>query len=445
MHKKILSNSGYLALASLIEKAGSFLMIPILTSALSSKNYGLLMLAVSYAGFIILFIYNGLQSAFFRWYSLWQENFDKKVYEKVIFYFINITGIFFIILMFFMNSFFNFEKFLGVGLYLLLATVLASLLNIVFVLKGIIWVSENKAYNNLFFSLLKTVFTVSGVYLLIKIYPYPITKPVVEILVIGILSSYFIYEYFFYYPKINGETFKKVIPVLKESLIYGWGLQISQLAFWVITSSDRIMVSHFMGNSYVAYYSVLMVGITIMFVIVAFNNSFSVFYNKMISENVSVKEINRYLFTYLIYAFIIILVYKFILFYFSSFIISLLSTKEYLVVSDYMYLTSDILLFYFAYLLFSRYFHAKKMIKIIIATVFISAVVNVMLNYFFIKMFGVLGALIATITAYLSMSLISFFFLYKKTGFDNIKKLMFLFLSVVCIDFLIDVFLYKGW
>ena len=445
MTKKILSSSGYLAGASLIEKIGAFIMIPILTTALSSKDYGSLMLSASYVGVIMLFIYNGLHSALFRWYSMWKETFDKKIYEKYIFTIVNIIG-FFIVLLFTLihTQIYNLNELLKIDFLLFISVLIAGIMTIGYSLRSTIWIIENKAYLNLIFMLIKTTILVSAIYFLINIYPYTITRPIIEIVIVGLMSFYFIYSYIFNYPSIRSIKLSEIKPVLKESLIYGWGLQISQIAFWVITSSDRIMLANLTNNEFVAYYSILMIGVTVMFIIVAFNNSFSVYYNKMISDDFSMKEINKYIFTYLLYGFLAILIYKLFLYFLSDYIILLLATEEYLVVSKYMYLTSDIILYYFAYLLFSRYLHAFKMVKAIIIITLFSAVINVGLNYILIPQYGILGALIASIIAYLSMGIVSFFIMYKKIEFLYMKNLLLLFSMIIIINFIVDILLYKG-
>lgn len=445
MIKKILSSTGYLSATSLIEKIGGFIIIPILTVALTSKEYGSLMLAVSYASVIMLFVYNGLHSALFRWYSMWQESFDKKIYEKYIFYIVNIISFFVILLLSFIQTqIYNLDEILKIDFWLLLATLIVSMMILAFKLRSTVWIIENKAYLNVIFIFFKTILLVVGVYFFINIYPYAITRPIIEIIVVGSLSLYLIYSYVFKYPSLSSVKYSEIKPVLKESLVYGWGLQISQIAFWVITSSDRIMLANLTNNEFVAYYSILMIGMTVMFIVVAFNNSFSAYYNKMISENLSMKEINKYIFTYLLYGFLVVLVYKLFLFYFSDNIVLILSTKEYLVVSKYMYLTSDIVLLYFSYLLFSRYLHAYKMIKIVIFITLFSAMLNVGLNYILIQKYGVLGALVGSILAYLSMAIVSFIFMYRKIEFLYMKNLLLLFISIIILNFAIDILFYKG-
>ena len=444
MHKKIFTSAGYLAGASLIEKIGGFITIPILTVSLAPKDYGSLMLAISYVGVIILFIYNGLHSALFRWYSMWEEDFDKKLYEKYIFFIVNGIGFFVVAFLVFINEIYKLNEVLKLDFWLLITVLIGAILMTGYNLKSTIWIIENKAYKNLLFMFVKTSLLVLSVYAFIKVYPFAITKPIIEIVILGVISSYFIYGYLFNYPTLKSVKYNEIKPVLKESLIYGWGLQVSQIAFWVITSSDRIMLANLTNNEFVAYYSILMIGITVMFVVVAFNNSFSAYYNKMISENLSMEEINKYISLYLLYGFLATTLYKLFLYFFSDNIILILSTKEYLVVSKYMYLTSDIILFYFSYLLFSRYLHAYKMVKLVIFIMFISAILNIVLNFILIPGYGILGALSASILAYLCMAIISFYLMYKKIEFLYMKKLMILFIAIIFINFSFDILLYKG-
>jgi len=423
MTKKILSSTGFLSATSLIEKIGAFIIIPILTHALAPKEYGDLMLGVSYVGIIMLFIYNGLHSAFFRWYSMWKEDFDKKIYEKYLLFIVNSIALSIIVLLIFINSIYSLDDLLKIDFWLFIIILLSGISSITYSFRSTTWIVDNKAYLNLIFIFIKTILIILGVYFLIDNYTYATTKPLIEFGVTLFLSTYLLYEYFVNYPSLKTVSFKQIKPVLKESFVYGWGLQISQVAFWVITSSDRIMLANLTSNEFVAYYSILMIGITIMFVVVAFNNSFSAYYNKMINDNLSMKEINNYIFTYLIYGFMAILVYKLFLYYFSDYIILLLATDEYLSVSNYMYLTSDIILFNFAYLLFSRYLHAYKMVKMVVLITISSAFINILLNYILIQEYGIVGALIASIMAYLSMGIISFFIVYKKVGYLYMKKL----------------------
>ena len=109
-----------------------------------------------------------------------------------------------------------------------------------------------------------------------------------------------------------------------------------------------------------------------------------------------------------------------------------------------MYLTSDILLFYFTYLLFSRYLHAYKMVKAVIFITLFSAILNVGLNYILIQEYGILGALAGSILAYLSMGIVSFILMYKKIEFLYMKNLLVLLLGIVAVNFGIDILLYKG-
>ncbi len=443
MTKKIFSSAGYLAGASLIEKIGGIILIPILTSKLAPEKYGELALALTYIGFISLFFYNGLHSALFRWYSMWSESFDKRIYEKYIFYIINIIGLIVLFALSIVNYFiYNLEIFLQVEFSLFIFAYLSSLVLVGYSLRGTVWIIENKPQLNLYFMTLKTLFTVGIVYFFIDSYTTPYIRPIADILSIG-LSSFMIYYYYIVkYPPLNSIRYSQIRPVLKESFIYGWGLQISQLSFWVINSSDRVMLAHLIDNKSVALYSVLMLGTTAIFLVVAFNNSFSAYYNKMLHEHYSINILNSYISKYLLYGFIAVLLYKFVLYFFAENIILLLSTKDYLSISSYLYLTSDLIFFYFTYLLFSRYFHAHKMVKLVIAITLSSAILNVVLNFIFIPIYGIFGALIGSLISYFFMAFISLFLLYKKQGLSNIQNIVYIFLVTNLVNIVCDLFMF---
>ena len=82
--KDTFSSTVSLIFASGFEKIFAFLIIPLLTNNLTQSDYGELILSYTYASIISIFIYNGLQSAFFRWYSLWDSNLNKNTYEYLI-------------------------------------------------------------------------------------------------------------------------------------------------------------------------------------------------------------------------------------------------------------------------------------------------------------------------------------------------------------------------
>lgn len=445
MHKKIFSSAGYLAGASLIEKLGGIILIPILTSKLAPEKYGELALVLTYIGFISLFFYNGLQSSLFRWYGIWTENFDKKIYEKYIFYIVSFIGIIILGILSFINYFlYDLEQILKIEYSLFLVAYLSSLILVGYSLKSSVWIIDNKPQNNLIFMTLKTILSVGIVYIFIDNYTSPHIRPVADFLAIGFFSFVIYYQYIVKYPALNSINFNQIQPVLKESFVYGWGLQISQLSFWVINSSDRIMLAQLVDNKAVALYSILMLGTTIMFIVVAFNNSFSAYYNKMIHENYTIETINEYIFKYLIYGYVAVLLYKILLYYFGDSIILLLSTQEYLSMANLLYLTSDLIFFYFSYLLFSRYFHAHKMVKSIIIITILSAILNIVLNFIFIPMYGIFGALLGSLIAYFSMAFVSLSLLIQKIGFRYSKTILILYLILFFVNFSIDFLFYRG-
>ena len=83
--KQLINSTTSLSISSLFEKSIGLVLIPLLTNYLSLESYGELVLAYTYIGFLSLIYYSGLQSSLFRWLSMWNDNLDSFVYEKIVF------------------------------------------------------------------------------------------------------------------------------------------------------------------------------------------------------------------------------------------------------------------------------------------------------------------------------------------------------------------------
>lgn len=428
MHKKVLSMAGYLTLASTVEKVGGFIITPILTLYLTTGQYGDLMIAISYAGFLSLMFYNGLQSSLFRWYSSWDEPWDKKLYEKSIFTIVVGAAVLLSTILVLINYVYPLESLLGINFWLLLLVLASNISLIPITLKSSVWVIDGRAYYNFVVSLFKTLVSVLLIWWFTKLYVSEYIKPLAEIASVLLIWCFFVWSFSTQYQGFREGPKKEIKSVLKKSFLYGWSVQISQLAYWVITSSDRVILGKLLGSTATAYFSIIMMGLAPIFVIISFNNSFSVAYNSMVTNGTNIRTINNILAKYLIYGSSSIFVYKLILYFFSDTIILILSNKEYLILSRYMHLTADILFLYYCYLLFTRYLHAKLKTKKIITVSTVAACVNVLGNYILIPLVGIKGSLYSSIFAYFVMAAVSLIFLFRDEGLRNAKFLSLVFL-----------------
>jgi O-antigen/teichoic acid export membrane protein len=426
MHKKVLSSATFLAASTLIEKAGGFLIIPMLTAALSVAQYGELMTAVSYVGVASLLFYNGLHSAMFRWYSTWSEKWDKRLYEKYIFIVINAIAILLGLLLLLLNQFLPLDKLLGIPFYLFYAVYWAAVFAIPFSIKQSKWIIDGKSVYCLVVSFLKTALLIAFVWSLIKSYPSPYIRPLGETFAIILLWFVVVYQYLFRYPSVKAVNRSEIYGVMKQSFTYGWSLQLSQIAFWFINSSDRIVLNHLSDASSVAYYSIIMtLGTFPMFLVTSFNNSFSAYYFRAVSSNeMSLAAVNKTITRYLLAGAGLLLLYKVLMYLLAKPVILIISTADYLGAAPWLHLTADILFFYFAYLLISRYLHYKAMTKAIVFITVFAAIMNVIGNIVLIPYYGLGAAIYCSIFSYFLMPAITFFYCVKHSSLKEFKGVL---------------------
>lgn len=436
MHKKIFSEAGYLTGSSIIEKILAFLILPIMTANLSVDKYGSLVTAISYVSFFSLLYYNGLHSSFFRWYSLWEESWDKRIYEKYIFMIIFTLAIGLVIILTIVNLIYPLKILLGIEFKLLIIVYFSNIAMIPYMIKSTIWIVDGKAKYTLIFTLVRNIILFYLTWELIVVWKSEFVRPAMEIISMILLWSYIIYQYIYCYPSCKEVKFNDIKSILKKSFSYGWALQITQITFWIISSSDRILINHFLGSVEVAYFSILMLGLTPIFIIINFNNSFSVYYNKTLSAGISLAAINRYILQYVFLGSGILFLYKLFLFNFSHFCIAMVATAEYYVVEQYMHFTADILMLYMVNLLLSRYFHYKLENSRILYVNISGAIINIIGNVFLIPLVGIKGSLYSLILSYFTMCIFNLNLIKK----EQHRECYYLFYGISIVLFIYIIF-----
>lgn len=187
----------------------------------------------------------------------------------------------------------------------------------------------------------------------------------------------------------------------------------------VLNQSDRIMIGKMVGNSQAAFYSIAYTISTMMTLItVAINNSLTPYIYKTIDNGNSknIKEVTKPLF--LLVAALCILTMAF-----APEIIFIFAGKQY---AEAIYVIPPIatsVFFIFLYSMFStiEYFYQKT--AFIAFATCISAVLNLILNYFFISLFGYYAAGYTTLICYMCLALMHYIF-YKKTLKEKIPDIV---------------------
>lgn len=190
------------------------------------------------------------------------------------------------------------------------------------------------------------------------------------------------------------------------------------LSNYILNQSDRLMISKMVGNVQTAYYSVSnTVSNVIMLLVLAINNALTPYIYKTINDNHPEKIKNKIKPIVILIGLLSIMVMSF-----APEVISIFAGSNYL---DAIYVIPPItasVYFIFIYSMFSNVeYYYQKTGLIAIATT-ISAILNLILNYFGIKLFGYYAAGYTTLICYICLAICHYIF-YKKIVNEKFTKL----------------------
>lgn len=190
------------------------------------------------------------------------------------------------------------------------------------------------------------------------------------------------------------------------------------LSNYVLNQSDRLMIGKMVGKVQAAYYSVSYTISTVMMLLVlAINNSLTPYIYKTINDNHPEKIKNK-----INPIVILIAVLSIVIMTFAPEVIAVFAGKEYM---DAIYVIPPVtasVYFIFVYSMFSTIEYYYQRTGLIAIATSISAILNLILNYFGIKLFGYYAAGYTTLICYICLSICHYIF-YKKIVKEKFPKL----------------------
>jgi O-antigen/teichoic acid export membrane protein len=202
---------------------------------------------------------------------------------------------------------------------------------------------------------------------------------------------------------------------LVDAFIYSAPLIFHSISGAIIGLSDRFLISKLIGMDATGIYSVaFQISASINLLSTAVNNAFVPrLFNNLDNLNLNKNEIVKY--TYYWYGILTVVFLIYVTFQdFFHRIVMLFISKEFYGVFDllpYLFLATIFNSFYLAVV--NYLFYMKKTLIITIVTVIIS-VLNVLLTYFFLNWFGLVGASYSMAIAYFLLFAIIFIVVYIK-------------------------------
>ncbi len=193
------------------------------------------------------------------------------------------------------------------------------------------------------------------------------------------------------------------------------------LSNYILNQSDRLMIGKMVGKIQTAYYSISnTISNVMMILVVAINNSLTPYIYKTINDDHPEKIKNK-----INPITILIAILSVVIMAFAPEIINIFAGKEYM---DSIYVIPPItasVYFIFIYSMFSTIEYYYEKTGLIAIATSISAILNLILNYFGIKIFGYYAAGYTTLICYICLSFFHYIFYRKivKEKFSELKNI----------------------
>ena len=364
-----------------------FLMLPILTFYITPKEYGDLSLIETTIMFLLPFIMLNINGAinveYFR-----QDNRTK--YKQ---YVLNAIVLSFLSFLLISSLFFLFKiqisTWINIDIRWIEFLVLFTFLRVLSTVILVIFQASQRPKLYAYFSISQTLIDFSISYYLVVILQYSIAGRIA-----GVYSSFFLFMLLALYLLYKMDYFKEkfTFKYTKEILSFGIPLIPHAIGGMILAMSDRYFIAYFIDNSEVGLYTVAyQVSALLLLISMSINQAWSPMFFRLMKEG-NHKKIDKVI-TILFFLFLFCTVF---VYYFSSVI--------YTYFIDIRFHDSKIYFFYlllgFAfqsfYFLFTNYLFYYKKTVILSSITFLGALINLTLNYFFIKIYGTIGVAYAT-------------------------------------------------
>jgi len=381
LSKNIIIYGGTNALKSLVP----LLMLPILTAYLSLSDFGLLSLIETTILFVTPFILLNINAAInVEYFKVNHNTLKEYVTNALLLSFIAFCIIF--------GLFFTLQELLSSMLHiksaLILWVVVFSGLRVVTTVVLGLYQSRQESFKFAIYTLTQTIidFTLSYVFVVVYKLGYigRLEGTYISFFIFSSIGIYLLYK-MDYLTKV---TFKYT----KDILNFGLPLIPHALSGTIMAMSDRYFISYFVGNDQVGLYTIAyQISALMLLVSISVNQAWSPMLFKLLKEK-NIKQV--YKFT----------IYLFILFSLVAMIgYFLRDVLFYIFVDEKFYMAKE----YFGWLLLGFFFQSlyflvtnilffEKKTKLLATMTVLGAIFNVILNYYFIHLYGTIGVAYAT-------------------------------------------------
>ncbi len=405
-------NIGIISWVNLLLFLERIILLPVITKLLGAENYGIwaqIGVTISLLSPLAVLGLNGAVVRFLAGEKT-EEEIREGVYSVLTLVFI-VSSIIALFLIIFTDPVANFFQTPSILIKILSFIIIFECLNSI-LLSILQTFQEVKKYS--FFVIFKTLGEI-GLVITALFLNHGLLGAIASLLAIRVVVFLMLFGLLLKKVRIKIPDFSR----MKEYLAFSLPRVASSISYWILTSSDRYLITSFMGVLFVGYYTpAYTIGNLINFFIYPFFFMLPPVLSKLFDEN-NLGEIKTYLKYSLKYFLLISIPAVFGLSILSQELLTIFSTKE--IALNAYHITPFIvlsILFYGISSFFDQILLLAKKTKIAGMIWVTAALVNLGLNFLFIPQFGILGAAITTLIAYLLAFLLTWYFSSKDLQFD---------------------------
>lgn len=403
--KRTIRQTSVYSLGNISTKLVGFIMLPLYTAHLSTEEYGILAILQAIMQILIGVFGLNLPTAMMRWYAPEKDpEKQKSIVFTTLLSTLFVAVLLSVVLIPFSKQFaieiFENSNFTIYFVFLFLAVSVGIVNNVPL---NLIRLKERSGF---YITLTILKFTLI---ILFNIYFVVYLKIGVEGIIISELIGHFFVVIFTIPMMIKNSILKINLTVLFEMIKYGAPLVFSTVFTFVLTLGDRFIIKYFYGDSSVGIYSLghKIASVINMLILQSFQLGFlPIAYKKLSDPNAK-----RYFSKVLTYYTLILVYAALVISMFGKELIKLLALN-----GEYWISFIVVPLISFAFVLkgiqytFALSFHYAKRTSYNAIIVVVTAIINILLNIYFIQKFDFPGAAVSLLISVLIMMILSYFF-----------------------------------
>ena len=401
MIKKLSSNIIIYGATNGIRSLVPFIMLPILTAYLNAGDYGILSLIEVSILFLAPFITLNINSAINVEYFRLSKNDLRNYVSNALLLSLGASILFFVLTGLLKDKI---SIFLGIDSTLVVWLPIFALLRVVSsIVLGLYQVSE-QPIKYATYTISQTLIDFLLSYVLVVIYKYGYIGRLEGVYVAFFMAT--LYGLWLLYR--NGYISRHInFSYSKEILSYGIPLIPHIIGGVILAMSDRYFISYFINNEAVGYYSVAYQIASLMLLLsVSVNQAWMPMLYKLLGNY---KKNQNNILKITLYLMVMYTMFGILIYLFSDLIFSLFVDEAFYSAKVFFPYLLIGFVFQSYYYLFTNYLFFYKKTVLLAKLTFFSALLNIILNYFFVVKYGAIGVAYATAITYV----LYFFIVFK--------------------------------